>query len=70
MAFRATYPPHPDGHYTDNDVYEFLEGGVLAITHGDAQFDSEYYAPHKWDFVFADHDHKPGRTKDSPPPTI
>ncbi len=63
MAFHVAFPNHPQGHYHDKDVYKFLEGGVLTIRHHDGAVESEYYAPHSWDYVGADKDHEPGKTK-------
>lgn len=43
------------------NVYEFLEGGVLEVRPTEDSGKSRtYYAPHKWELISADHNHKPG----------
>ncbi len=64
MAFHISYSDgHPPGHYKDKDVYQFLEGGLLTVTHADGGVETEYYAPHSWTYLGADKTHKPGKTK-------
>ena len=60
MAFTArTYGSDFPNPYTDADVYQFHEGGVLEIHLTDSG-KRVYYAPHKWDLIEADDNHGPG----------
>jgi hypothetical protein len=61
MAFkvRFTGQGQPED-YGDDDGFEFLEGGVLAIHFDDETKSSEFHPPAKWDQVTADPDHLPG----------
>jgi hypothetical protein len=64
MAFKAyTYGDTQPAQHGDDDVYKFLDNGVLAIHFADTAKGTAYYAPHKWDLIDADTDHRPGRTK-------
>jgi hypothetical protein len=47
--------------YDTEDMYQFLEGGVLAIRFADTTKWTEYYPPHKWEQVLAEPNHPPGR---------
>ncbi len=61
MAFKVRFSgqgQHQD--YGDDDGFEFLEGGVLAIHFADETTWSEFHPPAKWDQVTADPDHLPG----------
>jgi hypothetical protein len=63
MAFTVTYQANfPDDTKLDNDVYEFLEGGVLAVTTRSSA-KTVYYAPGVWKTVTADQDHRPAQQK-------
>jgi hypothetical protein len=73
MTFHVTFTntaEHTDRYYADEDVYEFLESGVLAIHRADPVFMDEYFAPHTWEHVDASRDHKPGRTGGPPPDVL
>ncbi len=63
MAFIVTYqtnlPTATDG---DDDVYEFLEGGGLAVT-TQSSGKTVYFAPGVWESVAADRDHRPAQRK-------
>ena len=61
MAFtvRFTGQPQPQ-NYGDDDGFEFLDGGVLAIHFGDQEKWAEFYPPAKWEQVSADPDHLAG----------
>ena len=63
MAFRVMRPGLGDAEFGNEDTYEFLQGGVLAIHRHDPKFEDEYYPLHKWEFVGADTDHRPGKRK-------
>jgi hypothetical protein len=61
MAFNVLFSGQSQPEdYGDDDGFEFLEGGVLAIHFGDETTWSEYYPPAKWDRVTGDPDHLPG----------
>jgi hypothetical protein len=61
MAFKVhfTGQAHPQ-EFGDEDGFEFLEGGVLAIHFGDEETWAQYHPPAKWDQVSADPDHVAG----------
>ena len=58
MTFHVSLTNAEKLDYADEDVYEFLEGGVLAIYRGEAFMD-EYLAPTAWERVEASKGHKP-----------
>jgi hypothetical protein len=61
MAFKVRFSGQGQPEdYGDDDGYEFLEGGVLAIHFGDETRWSQYHPPVKWDRVTADPDHLAG----------
>ena len=61
MAFKVQYSGQGQPKdYGDDDGFEFLEGGVLAIHFGDETRWSEFHPPAKWDQVTAEPDHLPG----------
>jgi hypothetical protein len=62
MTFHVSLTNDADQHYADEDKYEFLESGVLAIHRGDDTLMDEYFAPHAWERVEATHAHGPGVT--------
>jgi hypothetical protein len=68
MAFKVRFTEKqekPDDYETD-DVYDFLEGGVLSIAFtNDAKW-TQYYAPGSWVQVSADQNHRPGQTGGEP----
>ena len=60
MAFKVRFSGQAHTQdYGDDDGFEFLDGGVLAIHFGDEKW-AEYYPPAKWDQVTADPDHLAG----------
>ncbi len=62
MAFRVKFTENqakPD-EYETGDVYNFIEGGVLAIKFGNEAKWTEYYAPGRWVQVIAEPNHQPG----------
>lgn len=61
MAFKVRFSGKPH-EYENEDVYAFLEGGVLAITYGDDTKWTEYHPPGKWAQVTAERNHLPGET--------
>lgn len=61
MAFKVRFSGQAQQDYGDDDGFEFLDGGVLAIYFGDEEKWAEYHPPSKWDQVSADPDHLPGR---------
>jgi len=61
MAFKVLFTGQSQPQdYGDDDGFEFLEGGVLAIYFGDETTWSEYHPPANWDRVTADPDHLAG----------
>jgi len=61
MAFKVRFSGQAQPQdYGDDDGFEFLDGGVLAIHFGDEQTWTEFYPPAKWDQVTADPDHLAG----------
>jgi hypothetical protein len=61
MAFKVRFSGQAQLlDYGDEDGFEFLEGGVLAIHFGDLEKWAEFYPPSKWDQVTADPDHVAG----------
>jgi hypothetical protein len=61
MAFKVLFTGQSQPEdYGDDDGFEFLEGGVLAIHFGDETTWSEYHQPATWDRVTADPDHLAG----------
>lgn len=62
MAFDAyTYGHSNPEKHGDQDIYNFHEGGVLEIRPAEETGKHPtYYAPHKWEQVIPDPDHKPG----------
>jgi hypothetical protein len=61
MAFKVRFSGQGEPQdYGDDDGFEFLEGGVLAIHFDDDAKWSEYHPPAKWDQVMADPDHLAG----------
>jgi hypothetical protein len=61
MAFKVQFSGQGQSQeYGDDDGFEFLEGGVLAIHFGDETRWSEFHPPARWDQVTAEPDHLPG----------
>ena len=61
MAFKVRFSGQPQPQdYGDDDGFEFLEGGVLAIHFGDEETWAEYHPPTKWEQVTAEPDHLAG----------
>ena len=61
MAFKVRFSEQGQPQdYGDDDGFEFLEGGVLAIHFGDETTWSEFHPPAKWDHVTADPNHLAG----------
>jgi hypothetical protein len=61
MAFKVRFSGQAQPQdYGDDDGFEFLDGGVLAIHFGDETKRAEFYPPAKWDQVTADPDHVAG----------
>jgi hypothetical protein len=60
MAFTVRFSGQAPQDYGDDDGFEFLDGGVLAIHFGDEETWTEFYPPAKWDQVTADPDHLAG----------
>jgi hypothetical protein len=61
MTFHVSFTNAEEQHYADEDVYEFREGGVLAIRRADDVFMDEYWAPNAWEYVSTSRGHRPGR---------
>jgi hypothetical protein len=61
MAFKVRFSGQDQlQDYGDEDGFEFLDGGVLALHFGDEEQWSQYYPPAKWEQVTADPDHLAG----------
>lgn len=61
MAFHIRFSDSPSAvGYGDEDIYEFLGGGVLAVRFGDPAKWSEYYPSHRWEQVISEVNHPPG----------
>jgi hypothetical protein len=61
MAFKVRFSGQPQAQdYGDDDGFEFLDGGVLAIHFGDEETWAEFHPPAKWDQVTAEPDHLAG----------
>ncbi len=61
MAFTVRFSGQSQPQeYGDDDGFEFLDGGVLAIHHGDEETSAEYHPPSRWEQVSADPDHLAG----------
>ncbi|GFG51458.1 hypothetical protein [Mycolicibacterium agri] len=61
MAFKVRFSGQGQFQdYGDDDGFEFLDGGVLAIHFGDEEKWSEYHPPAMWEQVTADPEHLPG----------
>jgi hypothetical protein len=62
MAFKVRFFEKQDklNEYETGDVYDFLEGGVLAISFANEAQWTEYYAPGRWVQVIAEPNHGPG----------
>jgi hypothetical protein len=62
MAFNVRFEKTGDPkEYANDDVYAFLEGGVLSITYGDNAKWTEYHPPGTWAQVTAEPNHLPGK---------
>lgn len=61
MAFKVQFSGQAQPtEFDDDDGYEFLDGGVLAIHFGDEEAWAQYHPPTKWDLVTAEPDHVAG----------
>ena len=61
MAFKVHFSGQAQPQdFGDDDGFEFLEGGVLAIHFGDEETWAQFHPPTKWDHVIADPDHLAG----------
>lgn len=61
MAFKVHFSGQAQPQdFGDEDGFEFLDGGVLAIHFGDEETWAQYHPPTKWEQVSADPDHLAG----------
>jgi hypothetical protein len=61
MAFKVQFSGQAQPQdFSDDDGFEFLDGGVLAIHFGDEETWAQYHPPSKWDQVTADPEHLAG----------
>ena len=61
MAFTVRFSGQDQSHhFGDDDGFEFLDGGVLAIHFGDEKTWTQFHPPTKWEQVTADPDHLAG----------
>jgi len=61
MAFTVRFSGQAQSQdFGDDDGFEFLEGGVLAIHFGEEETRAQFHPPTKWEQVTADPDHLAG----------
>lgn len=61
MAFKVRFSGQAQPQdFGDDDGFEFLEGGVLAIHFGDEETWAQYHPPTMWEQITADPDHLAG----------
>ncbi len=61
MAFTVRFSGQAQPtEFGDEDGYEFLEGGVLAIHFGDEETWAQYHPPTGWELITAEPDHLAG----------
>jgi len=61
MAFKVHFSGQSQPQdFGDDDGFEFLEGGVLAIHFGDEEAWAQYHPPTRWEQVAADPEHLAG----------
>jgi hypothetical protein len=61
MAFTVRFSGQSQSQdFGDDDGFEFLDGGVLAIHFGDQETWTQFHPPTKWEQVTADPDHLAG----------
>ncbi len=61
MAFKVRFGGQTQSQdFGDDDGFEFLDGGVLAIHFGDDETWAQFHPPTKWEQVTADPDHLAG----------
>jgi hypothetical protein len=61
MAFKVQFSGQAQPReFGDDDGFEFLDGGVLAIHFGDEQTWTQYHPPTKWEQVDTEPDHLAG----------
>jgi hypothetical protein len=61
MAFKVRFSGQAQSQdFGDEDGFEFLDGGVLAIHFGDEETWAQFHPPTKWEQVTADPDHLAG----------
>jgi hypothetical protein len=61
MAFKVRFSGQTESQdFGDDDGFEFLEGGVLAIHFGDEETWPQFHSPTQWEQVTAGPDHLAG----------
>jgi hypothetical protein len=61
MAFKVHFSGQAQPQdFGDDDGFEFLDSGVLALHFGDGETWAQYHPPTKWEQVTADPDHLAG----------
>ena len=61
MAFKVHFSGQTQPQdFGDDDGFEFLEGGVLALHFGDEETWAQYHPATKWEQITADPDHLAG----------
>lgn len=61
MAFTVRFSGQDQSQdFGDDDGFEFIEGGVLAIHFGDEETWAQFHPPTRWEQVTADPDHLAG----------
>jgi hypothetical protein len=61
MAFKVRFSGQAQSQdFGDDDGFEFLDGGVLAIHFGDEKTWAQFHPPTSWEQVTADPDHLAG----------
>lgn len=64
MAFRVSFEDRDPAECGDGDIYEFLEGGVLALHYATPGRWSDYYQATVWQHLSAQPNHRPGEPAD------
>lgn len=64
MAFKVWLDSDDPQHFGDDDAYDFLAGGVLAVHYAEPGKWSDYYPPTAWQRVCAAPNHQAGEAVD------
>ena len=61
MAFTVTFTSRASDENGDDDIYDFLDHGILKVTKATGQ--TAYYALDLWNSLTAEANHEPGGPK-------